>query len=338
MIKYPKNNNTIDEKRRDILSWGLNGAIGAILTYVGYEHKKVISFFNDTPENHQLKDPNKKIQELTKRYTNALKDKTIWGNINKLVVGDSQKRNRYHFITDYFANQNSNILSDDIKERLSRMIGGLALVESGYDNSKKSEVGAKGILQIMPNVFDECTEKNEDRNLLTTQVSVAFKKFEQSYETIFQNGFTENGKKIPPISREKLIDQFNLTESQVDNLITLILVNSYNTGEGRMLKILNNYVQTYSYEETYNAVGTKTELGIFNHIQYHGRDIMKHMEGYGEDSYDYPLKVVSASKSISPDEKPLLFEDLTNPNNKIISDITTDRRGFFKKVFNAAVS
>jgi Transglycosylase SLT domain len=126
----------------------------------------------------------------------------------------------------------------DLRREIMDNILGLVLVESRYDETRVSEVGAFGVMQLMPDTWKTLALPDEDPTNVIDQIKVAARLFVQSYQHISQVCRDE----IDIITN----NHFGRDESSMlKNFFGPVLIGSYNSGMGNLEKIIKNFVKKY---------------------------------------------------------------------------------------------
>jgi hypothetical protein len=132
----------------------------------------------------------------------------------------------------------SRIDNEIIRNDLSALIIGLAFAESRLDAEAKSNVGAMGVLQLMPDTIEELIEKGEDIEDIITQVKIAGRLLEQTYRHITTTCKVE----LAAICKNHFVGD---DEAMAKFFITPLMVNAYNAGMGTLAKLIKTFAETF---------------------------------------------------------------------------------------------
>ncbi|MFM2339893.1 MAG: Transglycosylase domain [Candidatus Parcubacteria bacterium] len=128
----------------------------------------------------------------------------------------------------------NNVLRQEVMDNLY----GLAFVESRYDEVRVSEVGAFGLMQLMPETWNTLALPDEDPTNVIDQIKVAARLVVQSCRYISEQCRNELG----------LIttNHFNGDEPAMQKyFFGPVLIGAYNSGMGNLEKIIKNFVLLY---------------------------------------------------------------------------------------------
>jgi hypothetical protein len=192
----------------------------------------------------------------------------------KEVVGDS--RTRIQYLREEGMKLATGIPAGAYNE-IAFVLPGLAAQESKYVNDSVSSVGARGIMQFMPDTWETVDGGDiDDIASFKDQVSATGKLFAMKYEYLKDH----TGDHF-----EKIKSEFFEGDAQAFEhyFLAPILINSYNSGEGRLAKCIKLFVETYP---------TKASLA---------HAIGEYSDGYGYDVYLLMTKLCSTV--VAKDEK-----------------------------------
>ncbi|MDD2871235.1 MAG: lytic transglycosylase domain-containing protein [Candidatus Gracilibacteria bacterium] len=185
----------------------------------------------------------------------------------------------------------------DLKNELAPVIPGLISQESKFRKDVVSSAGAIGSTQVMPeNIVGS---KSDFINSFPLQLRECFRNFERIWN-IFKKGTTyeKNGKKVK-VERMNFItfkNKYGLSDTEFNKFLILCMINAYNTGETRMLKIINKF-QKEIPEYVANQRKDKSAEGLFTlmtEIAYR----FKWNKGYGKDSFHYTMNSVAYANEL----------------------------------------
>lgn len=171
--------------------------------------------------------------------------------------------------------------------QLKQIVPGLAAQESQYNNESLSGVGARGIFQFMPDTWEDTFErvglKAPSGDVLTNQV--------QGATLYFLNSYHEFLRRCPEALTRIKQEFFEGDQEAFDTyFFTPILINSYNSGTGRVASVITWFLQTFPTKE-----GLRQQIGEYpNGFGYdvyatmaHEARTRKAVPGYGNDSSEY---------------------------------------------------
>ncbi|MCW1888672.1 MAG: lytic transglycosylase domain-containing protein [Candidatus Moranbacteria bacterium] len=257
---------------------------------------------------------------LARELANAeyLKDEDIQGETyvdvvkhfaHKQVVGH-EDFSRYEYLRDHVGKSMEKV-PEAIREELQFLIPGLAAQESKYINDAKSSVGAMGIMQFMPSTWSgELGYEREDILRFDHQVTGAGEFFERAYQFVRDH---DNG--ALDVICEKIFD--NNREMFRRYFLAPVLVNSYNSGPGRLVAAVKEFARVYPTREALlEIVGDGYEGGFGYDVYWamtkfastvvgkdnEGND-RRRIPGYGRDSSQYVLRSYSLALLLSMDNQ-----------------------------------
>lgn len=242
---FRKDEAPIDPKRRALIVGGLAGAAVAGLGLVGKEDKEVVEGLssNKMPVIETTDDDfaGKEIEGGVERMKTdsghfyAERDTFANGYISELQIMENPEQLK-KLIDEYF---DINAIPDATlcKEVIDNAYG-LAFVESRYDETRVSEVGAFGLMQLMPETWNKLALPDEDPTNVIDQIKVAARLVVQSYEYISDQCQNE----LDIIT----INHFNGDETaMLKHFFGPVLIGAYNSGMGNLVKIIKKFVMLY---------------------------------------------------------------------------------------------
>lgn len=259
-----------------------------------------------------LRDPKDKISEFKEVYDRDPKAMGAMRNFRELadlvVVGDEEEQIRHKYAYNYFMETKSvkppkgEAIPSNISNKLAQLAPGIIAEESKYHNGAKSEDGAETLWQIQPEFYESkrVSETSDRMGNIKVSTKVAFQKFEHIYYALL-NGVEvwKDEKRIyhsPGVDFENFCTYFGMNEEQWENFLSLAMVNAYNTGEGRMLKVLHWFRDNYSQKDLVR-ITNHSELGLFSLMSDMAQE-KSAIKGYGEDSNNYVFKVLGGGESL----------------------------------------
>ena len=257
---------------------------------------------------------------LARELANAeyLKDEQIEGETyidvvrhfaRKTVVGH-EGSSRYEYLRDHVGESMEKV-PEAIREELQFLVPGLAAQESKYINDARSSVGAMGIMQFMPSTWtSELGYRKEDILQFTNQVEGAGSFFERAYEFVRDH---DDG--ALDVICENLFDDNREVFRRY--FLTPVLVNSYNSGPGRLVAAVKEFARTYPTRQALlDELGGDYEDGFGYDVYFAmtkfastvvGKDgegyDKRRIPGYGRDSSQYVLRAYSLALLLSMDSQ-----------------------------------
>lgn len=181
-----------------------------------------------------------------------------------------------------------------IRQEIIENIHGLALVESRYDEARVSEVGAFGVMQIMPETWKSLALSEEDPTNVVDQIKVAARYFVQSY------------RHIATVCRQELADitanHFAGDASAMQKyFFGPVLIGSYNSGMGNLEKIIRSFAERYpTTNETvdmFDGVDIPTGYDVYLGMARAAKD-EAWRPAYKTHGSEYVSKVYGATKAM----------------------------------------
>jgi hypothetical protein len=206
----------------------------------------------------------------------------------KETVGDAEGRSRLEYIETAFSLAGFDPYARRV---LSRHLAAKAFVESGFNADAESQVGARGVLQMMEETFAEHA-RTPDANIqsLVEQVHAADNLLEQVRQT-FDNRCREAFDGI--LAYWFAGDQRRFTE---EFYIPCIL-SAYHAGATRVAEVINAFAQHFLDPDrivAMEASGIGNERYDVFFAMTHLVGTLKLVPGYGPDSQAYVPKILAA--------------------------------------------
>jgi len=179
-----------------------------------------------------------------------------------------------------------------IRNSIEALMPALAYVESRFDTEAESHKKAFGVLQIMPETWDDLAKEGEDKNSLSDQIKVAARLIEQTYRHITQS-----------CSKELAIIKQNYFTNDAELFyqcfMSPVLMNAYNAGMGSLSRLIMQFAETYPtpassvelFEQSEQLTGFDVFVGM-SHTAYH----QEWLEWYKQHATDYTAKIYSANQ------------------------------------------
>lgn len=171
--------------------------------------------------------PHVNIDEAIARYLGTLPAARIWGAWDDLSFATSSAPGALHDALLYvFRYRNSqNRLS--LPEELPRYLAGQILIESGAQPRAHSRADARGILQLSPAALGDCEIAPDNTWHRLAQIDCALRLMNQ------------NARNLEPVFQKRF---GHLPDSKRNRLFTLLLIQAYHGGVGRVQALLEDPV------------------------------------------------------------------------------------------------
>ena len=153
----------------------------------------------------------------------------------KPVRGLGKEISREDYVTQSFhlSNKVPSIVRDQIEQELKLVIPGLCAKESMFNNSLRSGVGAAGIFQFMPRIWESYGKADTDLNSLKEQTEVAGLLMSDMYLQLMHH--------IDDQALLRVRDTFDNQADFLKHFITPLIINSYNSGSSRLATAVNQF-------------------------------------------------------------------------------------------------
>ncbi|MBS3804159.1 MAG: lytic transglycosylase domain-containing protein [Oleiphilaceae bacterium] len=167
--------------------------------------------------------PHVNLNDAIARYLGTRPQDLIWGTWDDLSLGSKDDPRSLHnaLIQVYQTRQEQKRL--DLPAELPRYLAGQLLIESGARPAAHSIAGARGILQLLPAALGDCGVAEANHWHRMAQIDCALKLMNQ------------NARNLRPLFDERF---GKLPEAKRDRLFTLLLIQAYHGGAGRVQTLL----------------------------------------------------------------------------------------------------
>ncbi|MDX1633690.1 MAG: hypothetical protein R3280_03560 [Marinobacter sp.] len=169
--------------------------------------------------------PHVNLDEARARYLGTLPADRVWGTWDDLVLGTPEDPRPLHEALDYVFRTRQAQGRLELPEALPRYLAGQILIESGGQVRAHSIAGARGILQLLPAALDDCGVPVASHWHRMAQIDCALKLMHQ------------NARNLRPAFEERF---GGLPADKRDRLFTLLLIQAYHGGLGRITSLLSD--------------------------------------------------------------------------------------------------
>ncbi|MCK5865183.1 hypothetical protein [Marinobacter adhaerens] len=171
--------------------------------------------------------PHVNVDEAVARYLGTLPADRIWGAWDDLIFATSGAPESLHDALMYVFNHRSNQNRLTLPQALPRYLAGQILIESGAQARAHSRANARGILQLSPAALSDCEIAPDNFWHRLAQIDCALRLMNQ------------NARNLAPVFQQRF---GHLPEAKRDRLFTLLLVQAYHGGAGRVQALLDDPV------------------------------------------------------------------------------------------------
>ncbi|TGN39565.1 hypothetical protein E5Q11_11915 [Marinobacter confluentis] len=169
--------------------------------------------------------PHVNLSAAVDRYMGRAEADRLWGTWDDLVFASKEQPRPLHDALMYVYQTRISQQRLDLPDSLPRYLGGQVLIESSGQTRAHSTANAKGILQLSPSALGDCRISPENHWHRLAQVDCALKLMQQ------------NARNLKPAFAERF---GHLPNGKQDQLFTLLLVQAYHGGVGRVISLLND--------------------------------------------------------------------------------------------------
>lgn len=209
----------------------------------------------------------------------------------KITKGDPEERTRIEYISQMLQSPG---VPSVVMQELRRLVAGLCFAESRFDAARISEVGARGMFQIMPATWKRYDAPEEKALALVEQTEVAGEYFSRAYQSLKRHCRNE----LDAIK----IEFFEGNTSEFEKyFLTPLLINAYNAGDGTMVDLVKWFSRSYGSQEESTGIYTSGEAlskyDVFFALADKG-NTEKAVKQYRKHAGAYALKVYGATKCL----------------------------------------
>jgi hypothetical protein len=169
--------------------------------------------------------PHVNLSAAVDRYLGRAEPDRLWGTWDDLSFASPEQPRSLHEALLYVYDTRISQQRLNLPATLPRYLGGQVLIESSGQPRAHSTADAKGILQLSPSALNDCQIAPANHWHRLAQVDCALKLMQQ------------NARNLQPVFTERF---GHLPEEKRGRLFTLLLVQAYHGGVGRVISLLND--------------------------------------------------------------------------------------------------
>ncbi len=169
--------------------------------------------------------PHVSLDEAVARYLGTLPPDRIWGAWDDLVFASSDAPGALHDAMMYVVSRRNSQNRLTLPEALPRYLAGQILIESGGQARAHSSANARGILQLSPSALADCQIARANYWHRLAQIDCALRLMNQ------------NARNLRPVFSQRF---GHLPEDKRNRLFTLLLIQAYHGGAGRVQALLED--------------------------------------------------------------------------------------------------
>jgi len=169
--------------------------------------------------------PHVEMDEAVARYLGTQPSERLWGAWDDLAFASSSQPGGLHDALLYVVQTRLEQRRLDLPEVLPRYLAGQILIESGAQARAHSGANARGILQLSPSALSDCRIKPKNYWHRLAQIDCALRLMQQ------------NARNLAPDFNQRF---GHLPEAKRQRLFTLLLIQAYHGGAGRVQALLSD--------------------------------------------------------------------------------------------------
>ncbi len=169
--------------------------------------------------------PHVNLAEARARYLGTLPADRLWGTWDDLTLGSANDPRPLHEALIYVYQTRLDQGRLELPDELPRYLAGQILIESGGQARAHSVADARGILQLLPGALNDCGVPLESYWHRMAQIDCALKLMNQ------------NARNLRPVFQQRFGE---LPEAKRERLFTLLLIQAYHGGLGRITALLSD--------------------------------------------------------------------------------------------------
>lgn len=171
--------------------------------------------------------PHVNVDEAVARYLGTLPADRIWGAWDDLSFATSGSPGSLHDALVYVYSHRNNQNRLTLPTALPRYLAGQILIESGAQARAHSRANARGILQLSPSALSDCEIAPDNFWHRLAQIDCALRLMNQ------------NARNLTPVFEQRF---GHLPDHKRGRLFTLLLIQAYHGGAGRVQALLDDPV------------------------------------------------------------------------------------------------
>lgn len=213
----------------------------------------------------------------------------VTDRMSTLVAEDERYPSALHLIHEELS---LTTIPEPIRSAVREMMLYVPYVESRFDNEAVSSVQAFGIVQLMPNAWDELSQDGEQKENLVDQVRVAGRLLEQTYRHLMN-------------THEDTINHITNLLYSGDakkcgrEFVGPLIINAYFSGMGTVEQVLAGFQEEYLHEEEKIKMAAhgvlQDEGGVYALFATAG-ELHGYSRNYGTESGKYVPKIIAAKQ------------------------------------------
>lgn len=169
--------------------------------------------------------PHARLDEARQRYLGKAPGARLWGRWDNLDFASPDSPGSLHEALLYVYGTRSRQQQQALPPELPRYLAGMLMIESGGRTRAHSGAGAKGVMQLTPQVLSDCGVAPRNHWHRLAQLDCAMKLMSQNAR-ILEPAINSTFAKLPPTKRQRLF--------------TLLLIQAYHGGATRVLRLLED--------------------------------------------------------------------------------------------------
>lgn len=201
---------------------------------------------------------------------------------DKPVVGQEQY-SRLEYVRDMVKLEG---LPRVIENEIRFLLPGLCAQESKFNADAESSVGAKGIMQIMPNTYEFYGGTDDEMKSLVKQVEIAGRFISDLHRQLCHHVGTDN--------LQKLRRQFSTKEDYQKDLLVPLIINSYNAGAACVAEGVSLYLEHMKGKEL--PIGKDLFIAIADFAAETKGG--KYVSNYGKHAREYVPRIYAQAKAL----------------------------------------
>ena len=174
----------------------------------------------------------------------------------------------------------------ELEEELRKFLPALCFVESRFDADRESSVKAKGIFQIMPEIWKAYGGVEGEEKSLKAQVEVVGKLLSNMYKQLHDRLGSE--------VIQELKNHFPSERAFQKDFMLLALLNSYNAGDGTVAEAIARYLEDTDPADRPAGKDLYAAISDYAHLKDDG-----YLKYYKDHSRNYPYQIMAAAEKLN---------------------------------------